>query len=477
MIYIFGNGIAGLSAAVSLTKSGYKVTVITKKITGGSTYIAKGGIAAAVGSDDSPEIHAKDTLRVGDGLSDERAVNYVTSEAPKAVKTLEEWGFEFATDLRLEGGHSRRRVLHKTDETGRDIYDFLMRKAHELNIPIIEDELLAIKTENNEVKGFITRNRGEIGADKIVLATGGYAYLWKYTSNQSTNTGDGIAIAFRSGALVADMEFVQFHPTVTNLDGETFLLTETLRGEGAILLNDKGERFAFKYHEKGELAPRDVLSRAIYTEYLQGRKVFMDLTKIEDFENKFPVLNAYLKRHGKDKNFKIPVFPGAHFVDGGIRVNIRGESNIKGLYAIGEVSDTGLHGANRLASNSLAEGLVYGVNLPLYIDKWEGLYVDDGEIENVKLHVGSNLSIDEIREINWEDVGIIRNAEKLNKAISIYSSIDIESANEKSNSALVSYLTALAAYKRTESRGNHYREDYPYKDDKWKKRIYFQLSK
>jgi L-aspartate oxidase len=142
----------------------------------------------------------------------------------KPLKTLEEWGFEFATDLRLEGGHSRRRVLHNTDETGRDIYDFLMRKAHELNIPIIEDELLAIKTENNEVKGFITRNRGEIEADKIVLATGGYAYLWKYTSNQSTNTGDGIAIAFRSGALVADMEFVQFHPTVTNLDGETFSL-------------------------------------------------------------------------------------------------------------------------------------------------------------------------------------------------------------------------------------------------------------
>ncbi|AWR96600.2 L-aspartate oxidase [Acidianus sulfidivorans JP7] len=478
MIYVIGNGIAGLSAAVSLKKSNYDVTIITKKITGGSTYIAKGGIAAAVGSDDSPEIHAKDTLKVGDGLSDEKAVQYVTTEAPKAVETLSKWGFEFASDLRLEGGHSRRRVLHKTDETGRDVYDFLMKKVKELNIPIIEDELLALIVKDNTLKGFVTKNRGNIDAEKVVLATGGYAYLWKFTSNQSTNTGDGMAIAFRSGALLADMEFVQFHPTVTSLDGETFLLTETLRGEGAILVNDKGERFAFKYHEKGELAPRDVLSRAIYSEYLSGRKVFMDLTKIEDFEEKFPVFNAYLKRHGKDKNFKIPVFPGAHFVDGGIRVNIRGETNIKGLYAIGEVSDTGLHGANRLASNSLAEGLVYGINLPMYIDKWEGLYVDDGDIIKISLHSGNMLKIDEIRDINWENVGIIRSKEKLTKTLDIYSASSFISNNEESNAALVSYLTAYAALTRTESRGNHYRIDYPNRDDKnWKKRIYFLLQK
>lgn len=477
MIYVIGNGIAGLAAAVSLKKNGYKVIIITKKITGGSTYIAKGGIAAAVGNDDSPEIHAKDTLKVGDGLSDEKVVNYVTSEAPKAVKTLEEWGFKFEPDLRLEGGHSRRRVLHKTDETGREIYNFLMGKAKELDIPIIEDELLAIRVKEEKVTGFATKNLGIIDAEKIVLATGGYAYLWKYTSNQFTNTGDGIAIAFRAGALVADMEFVQFHPTVTSLDGETFLLTETLRGEGAILINDKGERFAFKYHEKGELAPRDVLARAIYTEYLNGRQVYMDLSKIHNFEEKFPVLNSYLRKHGKDKNHKIPVFPAAHFVNGGVRVNIRGETNIKGLYAIGEVSDTGLHGANRLASNSLAEALVFGINLPTYINKWEGLQIDDGEIIKIRLHEGNIANLEEIRNINWENVGIVRNEEKLSKALDYYAKVDMLTARTESNAALVSFLTAYAALLRKESRGNHYRTDYPNKDEKWRKRIYFSACK
>lgn len=478
MIYIIGSGVAGLSAAVSLKKSGYGVIVITKKIDGGSTYIAKGGIAAAIGNDDSPELHAKDTIIVGEGISDEKVVNYVTSEAPKAVKTLEEWGFEFESDLRLEGGHSRRRILHKTDETGREIYIFLMRKAKELGIKIVEDELLSIKVKDEKITGFVTKNRGIIEAEKIVLATGGYGYLWKYTSNPSTNTGDGIAIAFRAGALVADMEFVQFHPTVTSMGGETFLLTETLRGEGAILINDKGERFTFRYHEKGELAPRDVLARAVYMEYLNGRKVYMDLSRISDFEERFPGLNRYLKKHGKDKNYKIPVFPAAHFVNGGIRVNMRGETNIKGLYAVGEVSDTGFHGANRLASNSLIEALVFGINMPAYIDKWEGLEVYDGEIVKVKLHEGNNGAIEDIKNLNWENVGIIRSEEKLSKALEFYSKLDTLSTTTDSNAALVSFLTTYAALIRKESRGNHYRIDYPNKDDiNWKKRIYFSVAK
>ncbi len=476
MVIIVGTGIAGLSAAVSLKKAGVKVKVITKKLTGGSTYIAKGGIAAAVGKDDSPEIHAKDTLIVGDGLCDERAVFYVTKEAPRAVEVLESWGFNFADDLRLEGGHSRRRVLHKTDETGRDIYDFLTAKVKELYIPLIEDRVVSLDVVNGKVRGVITERNGAINDDKVVLATGGYAYLFEYTSNQPTNVGDGMAIAFRAGALLADMEFVQFHPTVTKVDGEVFLLTETLRGEGAILVNSKGERFAFKYHEKGELAPRDVLSRAIYSEMLRGEKVYMDLTKIQDFERKFPVLNEFLKRHGLSKSSKIPVYPGAHFVDGGIRVNLRGETNVEGLYAIGEVSDTGLHGANRLASNSLAEALVFGLNLPNYIDKWEGLYVDDGEVTGVKLTKGRRLSIDEIRKVNWENVGIIRNEERLEKAVSIYSNTDTSSLDEEANAALVSLLTALAARTRKESRGNHFREDFPQKDCRWKKRIYFKVQ-
>ncbi|QGA54320.1 FAD-dependent oxidoreductase [Sulfolobus sp. E5-1-F] len=470
MIYIFGSGLAGLSAAISLHKSGYKVTVISKKIDGGSSYWAKGGIAA-VGNDDSPELHKIDTLKVGDGLCDVKTVDYVTREIRHVINTIERWGFRFDEGLRLEGGHSRKRVLHKTDETGREITNFFLDLAKKEGINLVEDKLIALKVKDCKVVGFVTERSGSFDAKKIVLATGGYGYLFKFTSNPSTNVGDGIAIAFRAGALVSDMEFVQFHPTVTTFDGQAYLLTETLRGEGAILVNEKSERFAFNYHSKGELAPRDILSRAIYDQYKKGHIVYIDLSPIENFDKKFPVLSNYVKRYGK----KLQVFPGAHYTIGGIRVNTRGESNINGLYAIGEVADTGLHGSNRLASNSLAEDLVYGVNLARYIDNWEGLSVDDAkEIVDVKLRNGNNgLSLEEIREYNWNYLGIVRNGEVLNKLVKIYESY----TTLNDNAMLVSLLSAKGALLRTESRGTHYREDYSNKSWEDGKRIYFMVSR
>ncbi|ABW02616.1 L-aspartate oxidase [Caldivirga maquilingensis] len=479
MIYIIGSGIAGLSAAISLKMSNYPVTVITKRVQGGSSYESRGGIAAATAPNDSPELHAQDTIAVGDGLCDVKSVDYFTREALEAIETLEKWGFEFDKDLRLEAGHSRRRVHHRMDSTGMFLTNFLLKLATKLGINIVEDRVMALKVRGNVVKGFITTGGVSIDdADSVILATGGYAYLWSYTSNPRDNTGDGVALAFRAGAVVGDLEFVQFHPTVTVIDGESFLLTETLRGEGAVLINDKGERFAFKYHEKGELAPRDVLSRAIYNEYRLGRRVYMDLKPIDNFEIKFPSVNEFLRRHGLTRNDLIPVVPGAHYSIGGVRVNIRGESTIRGLYAIGEVANTGLHGANRLASNSLLEALVMGINMPLHIgEDWEGPDLNDGEVLNVKLPSGSReMGLEEIRRLNWDYLGIIRDGDELSRLISIYEDVYLTGIDEWSNAALISYLTAKAALMRKESRGSHYRADYPSRDDaRFRRRIYFRM--
>ncbi|MGC9147730.1 MAG: L-aspartate oxidase [Infirmifilum sp.] len=479
MIYIVGDGVAGLAVAISLKLHGYNTVVITKDVHGGSSYVSKGGIAAAMSSEDSPELHAEDTIRVGDGLCDTAAVDYFVREAPHAIETLVRWGFTFDEDLRLEGGHSRRRVHHRTDETGRELTNFLLRMARDLGISIVEDRVLSLIAKDDTLTGFITEGRGLIGnADALVLATGGYAYLWQYTSNPPTNTGDGVAMAFRAGAVVSDMEFVQFHPTVTMINGETMLLTETLRGEGAILINEDGVRFAFNYHKDGELAPRDVLARAVYTELMRGHKVYMVLSGIENFERKFPGVNEFLRRHGLSKDSKIPVFPGAHFTIGGIRTNVRGETSIRNLYAIGEVADTGLHGANRLASNSLLEALVMGINLPNHIgEAWEGPSTDDGVVIGVKIPSGrSPLGIDDVRRINWEYVGIVRDGRGLSAALSTYSSHDMVSGTEGSNAVLISYLTTLSALIREESRGTHYRSDYPGKDARWDgKRIYLRV--
>ncbi|WP_069807633.1 L-aspartate oxidase [Vulcanisaeta thermophila] len=479
MIYIIGSGIAGLSAAISLKMSNYPVTVITKRIHGGSSYESRGGIAAATAPDDSPELHARDTIAVGDGLCDVKSVDYFTREAPGVIETLEKWGFEFDEDLRLEAGHSRRRVHHRTDSTGMFLANFLLELATKLGINIVEDRVVALKVRDNAVKGFVTAGGVSVeDVDSVILATGGYAYLWSYTSNPRDNTGDSIALAFRAGAVVGDLEFVQFHPTVTIVGGESFLLTETLRGEGAVLINDRGERFAFKYHEKGELAPRDVLSRAIYNEYRLGRRVYMDLKPIDDFEVKFPLVNEFLRRHGLTKNDLIPVVPGAHYSIGGVRVNIKGESTIRGLYVIGEAADTGLHGANRLASNSLLEALVMGINMPFYIGEgWEGPDLSDGEVLGIKLPGnGREVSLEEIRKFNWDYLGIVRDGDGLSRLVSIYEGAYLMGFDEWSNAALVSYLTAKAALMREESRGSHYRVDYPEKDDaRFRRRIYLRV--
>ncbi|MEM0173564.1 MAG: FAD-dependent oxidoreductase [Sulfolobaceae archaeon] len=473
MVIIIGAGIAGLSAAISLRKAGYSVKVIYETLFN-SSYYSKGGIAAARSPDDSPELHKLDTISVCEELCDPKVVDYFTKRAVEVVEELEKLGFKFDKELRLEGGHSRRRVHSVGDSTGRALLNFFINKVRELEIPLIQDRVIKLIVKDAKVKGILTENHVQVEDSRVVIATGGYSSLFSLSTNLNSSYGEGIAIAFREGTLISDMEFVQFHPTAAIVNNQVILITETLRGEGAEVINQNGERFLFKYHKRGELAPRDILARAIYEEILRGNKVFIDARKVKDVKEKFPDLYNILLKNGinllKDL---IPIYPAAHYTIGGIRVNYRGESNIYGLYAIGEVSDTGFHGSNRLASNSLTECLVQGFSLPLYIDSWEGLYINDGEIYYYTPHYGKDCNLGEIREINWRYLGIIRNGSGIKEALNYYHECNTIGNNRSSNAALVSSLLALSALYREESRGVHYRSDFPLKSEKFRKRIYF----
>jgi L-aspartate oxidase len=459
-----------MSAAISLKMRGFRVRILTKQERG-STYWAKGGMASAVSEDDSAELHIKDTTEVGGGLCDERVVRHLVSLAPKAVEELKGWGFRFDRDLRLEAGHSRRRVLHVGDETGRALWDFLFRKVKELKIPLALDRLVKIKVIDGKVKGVYTERGGFLEVEKVILATGGFAHLFSNTSNPPSSTGEGIAIACRAGAVISDMEFVQFHPTATKIGPQTLLLSETLRGEGARIVDQNGRRFVLDFDDRGELAPRDILSRIIYSHLLAGNRVFLDWSEIEDFHRKFPSLSLSLRDNGSKR---VEIFPVAHFTIGGIRVNERGESSVEGLYALGEVSDTGLHGANRLASNSLMEGLVMGVTIGDHIDQWVGLNLDGQEFRTVVLTRGIKPGLERLRRDNWLHAGIVREGSMLRKYLNQLGDYDTCSLDEESNASLVSRMMVEAALLREESRGVHFRADFPNPDDGWKKRIYFR---
>ena len=294
----------------------------------------------------------------------------------------------------------------------------------------------------------------------MVLATGGYNSIFKFATSRG-NLGEGIASAFLAGAAVADMEFVQFHPTVTE-DG--FLMTEALRGEGAKLINDKGERFAFAYDQRGELAPRDVLARAVYTEYLKGNEVFLDLSEVRELDKRFPVVSDYLRKRGLGTRVKIVT--AAHFTIGGVLTNAKGQTTLENLFAIGEAADTGLHGANRLASNSLLEGLVMGLNISDFIeDDWTGPKLKGNDLIEIEVRRAEGLDLDSVKEGNWRHLGVIREGKSLGEWLKVLK-------DRHGNAwSLVSYLATYSALMRRESRGSHYRSDYPQQDDSFRKRL------
>ncbi|HET8895141.1 MAG TPA: FAD-dependent oxidoreductase [Gaiellaceae bacterium] len=436
-LVIVGAGVAGLSAALAGADEGSVLVVAKGSLDSSNSYAAQGGVAAAVGPDDDPILHAQDTLVAGRGLCREGAVDVLTEEAPARIADLVELGVEFDKGLAREGGHSRNRVVHAGGaETGRRIADVLAARVREH--PRIEiaagEPALGLVTVDGRCSAVVTPTR-TISARATVLASGGYAALWARTTNPLGAVGEGLMLAYRAGAALADLEFVQFHPTALLDDG--FLLSEALRGAGATLLDEDGERFT------DELAPRDVVSRAIASR--DGAR--LDLRAIE--RDRYPTLMATLERAGyHPADEPIPVSPAAHYAIGGIATDLDGRTNIPGLYAAGECACTGVHGANRLASNSLLECLVFGRRAALAAGDEPAAPVDTA---SPVAPPDEQAVTPALRAELWREAGLIRNATGL-------------AALLDAPSRLVR-LIAQSAIARTESRGVHFREDFPAESD------------
>lgn len=516
---IIGGGIAGLSAALEASRKG-KVILLTKGKTGESaTEYAQGGIACAIDEQkDSPIYHLEDTLLAGAGLCDKKAVEVLVKDGVRRVYELIELGARFdkigkSYELTLEGAHKHRRILHAGDATGAEIERALAAR-------ILKEKLVEVKNFIYGKDLIIKNGRclGALAADvkenkelifispAVILATGGLCQVYLHNTNPKFATGDGVAMAYRAGAEVQDMEFIQFHPTALfrpGVEERSLLISEAVRGEGGILLNTAGERFMSRYHPNAELAPRDIVSRAILKELKKTNSefVYLSLEKIEKnkIKSRFPTIYESCLEHSIDiTKDRIPVSPSAHYFMGGVNTNINGETNIEGLYAAGEVASLGIHGANRLASNSLLDGLVFGhraaqsaTNYMLEIkekskDLLTSLTPEKGISKPSKLkksEVGKlRLAV---KKIMWQDVGIVRSEESLKRALNkldeFQNKLDFtpmtEEEIELKNMVLVSKLIAKAALDRTESRGAHYRSDFPKQDDKnWKRHLIYKQT-
>lgn len=490
---VIGSGVAGLRAALELAEEG-SVTVLTKdRLDESNTEYAQGGVAVALSDDDEIDLHVEDTLVAGAGLCDEKAVRVLIEEGPHYITELIEWGAQFDREdgelaFTREAAHSRRRILHAHgDSTGREIVRSLIAQAKKHpNIQLTAHAAtIGLTVQDGRCVGvqFIDPNeslRCEMLSRAVVLATGGAGQLFAQTTNPSVATGDGMAMAYAAGAVMSDLEFVQFHPTALALpDAPRFLLSEALRGEGAILRNHDGEAFAKNYDERGELAPRDIVARAIVAEMQRTntRWMFLDLTHLDAafLRERFPNIFETCLRYGLDlsKNL-MPVSPAVHYVMGGVRTDTYGRTSLPGLYAAGEVACTGVHGANRLASNSLLEGLVFGARAGAAAVQDALPSPKKTESEPVEFDL-SQWRLDQrtksrVQELMWWKAGLIRRAEDLKTAIAECTRMIEENVNQRTrNFATLARLMAEAALWREESRGGHYREDFPeHNDEQWR---------
>ncbi|MCX5387976.1 L-aspartate oxidase [Streptomyces sp. NBC_00083] len=545
-VVVVGSGVAGLTAALRCTAAGLATVVVTKaRLDDGSTRWAQGGIAAALGEGDTPEQHLDDTLVAGAGLCDEDAVRLLVTEGPGAVRRLIDTGAHFDTDasgtisLTREGGHHRRRIAHAGgDATGAEISRALVEAVRTRAVRTIENALVLdlLKDADGRTAGITLHVMGEgqhdgvgaVRAPAVVLATGGMGQVFSATTNPSVSTGDGVALALRAGAEISDVEFVQFHPTVLFLgadsEGQQPLVSEAVRGEGAHLVDAAGTRFMLGQHELAELAPRDIVAKAI-TRRMQAQgaeHMYLDARHFgaEMWEHRFPTILAACRSHAIDPVTEpIPVAPAAHYASGGIRTDLRGRTTVPGLYACGEVACTGVHGANRLASNSLLEGLVFAENIAADIaENVEENVATDTAAATVAATVAQGVgrpvvgaptpvqdtAVDldaapegpvplldpaariQIQRIMTSGAGVLRSAESLAGAAARLEAIRADErkaavpgveAWETTNLLLVARVLVAAAAARPETRGCHWREDRPDRDDAaWQRHLVVRLT-
>jgi L-aspartate oxidase len=508
---VIGSGIAGLSAAITASRAGTVVIFSKDEPRESNTEYAQGGIAAALSDEDEVSFHFRDTLEAGDGLCDSDAVHILVGEGPGMVNRLIEWGTEFDKEktklvFTREAAHSRRRVLHAGgDSTGKEIVRALLVKASSIKNITIKPFHFTVDLLSDESGRIIgaeyinekTKETNTILASAVILASGGAGRVYRETTNPELATGDGIAAAARAGAILQDMEFVQFHPTSLHITGAPrFLLTEAIRGEGGLLLNVQGKRFMDSYHPKAELAPRDIVSRAIIKEMekTDSANVYLDVTHLKgiNLQERFPQVFQNCLYYGLDiRKDYIPVAPAAHYYIGGVRTDILGRSSLSGLFAAGETACTGVHGANRLASNSLLEGLVFGIRSGRSaVDFFLLNRLDAGEKKRANSASGMESDSEmlkkmktDVQNVMWENVGIVRYPERMEKALTFFkvnyqkylSLSGSRGAIEVKNLFLTGFFTARAAFLREESRGAHYRVDFP---DKNEERVhsYLELS-
>ncbi|MFN0277924.1 MAG: L-aspartate oxidase [Pyrinomonadaceae bacterium] len=493
---VIGSGVAGLRASIELAESGGRVTVLTKdKASESNTEYAQGGVAVVLSDDDNAELHEEDTLVAGAGLCDPQAVETLVNEGTKYIKQLIDWGTEFDREggklvFTQEAAHSRRRILHAHgDSTGAELVRALIARAGQertINLtPFAATESLIVRDGRCVGVRFldpVLRAPREIYAKAVIMCTGGAGQLYLHTTNPPVATGDGMAMAYFAGAEMADMEFIQFHPTALDLEkAPRFLLSEAMRGEGGILKNKDGERFMPRYDERAELAPRDIVSRSIVAEMRRTgtRNVFLDMTALDkDFlKQRFPKIYETCKFYGLDiATDMLPVSPASHYCMGGIRTDLWGRSTIPGLYAAGEVACTGVHGANRLASNSLLEGLVFGArageaavedNFRFQISNFKS-YTQRSEIWNLESGISTAVK-KRIKRVMWDRVGILRDRDSLVRALKEFDQISAAKLSVSSrNFVTLAKLVATAALWREESRGGHFRTDFPEQHDHWK---------